>query len=68
MSEALKNYGPKGGPFLLGNMTEFWKTDYISLNDFQKMGYHCVIYPVSTLRITMKATELFLKNLLQEGT
>ena len=42
-------------------MTEFGKTPYISLTDFEKMGYNCVIYPVSTLRIASKAVDDFLK-------
>lgn len=47
--------------FLLANMTEFGKTPYISLKDFESMGYSCVIYPVSTLRIASKAVDDFLK-------
>lgn len=47
--------------YLLANMTEFGKTPYISLTDFEKMGYNCVIYPVSTLRIASKAVDDFLK-------
>lgn len=31
VSTSLKNYGPKGGPFLLANMTEFGKTPYLTL-------------------------------------
>lgn len=42
---------------LLANMTEFGKTDYISLKDFEIAGYNCVIYPVSTLRIANEAIE-----------
>ena len=36
---------------LLANMTEFGKTDYITLDEFKQIGYNCVIYPVSTLRV-----------------
>jgi methylisocitrate lyase len=68
VADALKGYGPKGGPFLLANMTEFGKTPYISLEDFKKYGYHCVIYPVSTLRIAMKAIDIFLKELKSHGS
>lgn len=48
---------PAGGPFLLANMTEFGKTEHIHIEDFEKAGYHSVIYPVSTLRVAMKAVE-----------
>ena len=44
-------------PYLLANMTEFGQTPYISQNDFEKMGYSCVIFPVSTLRSAMKGVE-----------
>lgn len=32
------------------------------------MGYNCVIYPVSTLRVAMKAVETFLKDLKTTGS
>lgn len=68
VAKELTGYGKKGGPFLLANMTEFGKTPYISLEEFAKMGYHCVIYPVSTLRVAMKAIDCFLKDLKNLGT
>lgn len=64
----MKGYGPKGGPFLLANMTEYGKTPYIKLDKFKEMGYDCVIYPVSTLRVANKAVDLFLKDLMKNGT
>lgn len=67
VADALKGYGKRGGPFLLANMTEFGKTPYISLDEFEKMGYNCVIYPVSTLRVAMKAVDTFLKDLKKLG-
>ena len=54
--------------YLLANMTEFGKTPYIPFKMFQEVGYNCVIYPVSTLRIAMKAVDLFLDDLVQSGT
>ena len=36
-------------------MTEFGKTENIDINTFSELGYSCVIYPVSTLRIAMGA-------------
>ena len=53
---------------LLANMTEFGKTPYITLQEFEKMGYNCVIYPVSPFRIANKAISDFLKDLKQNGT
>eukprot|EP00335_Anophryoides_haemophila_P000466 CAMPEP_0205850074 /NCGR_PEP_ID=MMETSP1019-20131125/66266_1 /ASSEMBLY_ACC=CAM_ASM_000403 /TAXON_ID=46462 /ORGANISM="Anophryoides haemophila, Strain AH6" /LENGTH=41 /DNA_ID= /DNA_START= /DNA_END= /DNA_ORIENTATION= len=41
-------------------MTEFGKTPYITLEEFKALGYHCVIYPVSTLRVANQAINNFL--------
>lgn len=68
VAEALKGYGPKGGAFLLANMTEFGKTPYISVEEFRSLGYHCVIFPVSTFRVANQAVNNFLKELKAQGT
>ena len=45
---------------LLANMTEYGKTPYLTAAQFQEMGYRMVIYPVSAMRVTLKAIyELF---------
>lgn len=67
VAKELKGYGKKGGPFLLANMTEFGKTPYITAERYKELGYHCIIYPVSTLRIANKAIDLFLKDLKAKG-
>lgn len=54
--------------FLLGNMTEFGRTPLISVERFKAMGYHLVMFPVSTLRIAMKAVTDFLQELKTAGT
>lgn len=54
--------------FLLANMTEFGKTPYIPFKNFASLGYNMVIYPVSTLRIAMKAVSDFLDDLTENGT
>ena len=53
---------------LLANMTEFGKTPMISLETFKNYGYNCVIYPVSTLRVAMKAIDGFFSDLKKNGT
>ncbi len=58
---------PSGGPYLLANMTEFGKTPIIPLSRFAAMGYHAVIFPVSTLRAAMGAVEALLANLHRDG-
>jgi methylisocitrate lyase len=64
---------PKGrrqgaGPYLLANMTEFGKTPLIPVERFAKMGYSCVIFPVSMLRVAMGAVTRALKQLQQSGS
>jgi len=54
--------------YLLANMTEFGKTPYIPFSNFAELGYNIVIYPVSTLRIAMKAIDDFLDDLKENGT
>ena len=51
---------------LLANMTEFGKTELIEQKIFEKMGYNIVIYPVTTLRLALKAVEKGLKLLAQD--
>lgn len=65
VSKELKEYSPN--IFLLANMTEFGTTPIIDFNDFAEIGYDVVIYPVSTLRIAMKAVDIFLEKLKTEG-
>ncbi|MEQ8850273.1 MAG: isocitrate lyase/phosphoenolpyruvate mutase family protein [Phycisphaerales bacterium] len=61
--------GLKGrGPYLLANMTEFGKTPMVPLERFGELGYDVVIYPVSTLRLTLGAIVPALKELRETGT
>lgn len=55
-------------PVLLANMTEFGKTPFIDVNQFDKMGYSIVIFPVTLLRLAMKAVEEGLEEILEKGT
>lgn len=55
------------GP-LLANMTEFGKTPLISAAEFESLGYQMVIFPVTSLRVMLKAIEEFYSDLLQTGT
>jgi methylisocitrate lyase len=65
---ALPGPDARGGPYLLANMTEFGKTPMIPLDRFAAMGYSCVIYPVTLLRIAMKAVDQALAELKRTGT
>jgi methylisocitrate lyase len=53
---------------LLANMTEFGKTPMIPVGRFAAMGYQCVIYPVSLLRVAMKAVDEALASLKATGS
>lgn len=53
---------------LLANMTEFGKTELLSAQTLQDIGYNAVIYPVTTLRIAMGAVEEALKEIGETGT
>lgn len=55
-------------PYLLANMTEFGKTPMIPLSRFAAMGYSCVIYPVSLLRVAMGAVTRALEVLKAQGS
>ena len=52
----------------LANMTEFGKTDHISAAQFAAMGYAAVIYPLSVMRMAMKAVEDGLAHLKAHGS
>ena len=51
---------------LLANMTEFGKTDIIPFQTFKSMGFNMIIYPMSLLRLTLKALDEGLNTLLAD--
>lgn len=53
---------------LLANMTEFGKTPYLSADEFKRMGFAMVIYPVTSLRVAAKAYERIFTLIKEEGT
>jgi methylisocitrate lyase len=55
------------GP-LLANMTEFGKTPMIKAQEFRKMGFRFVIFPVTAFRAAARAQELAYSAILKEGT
>jgi methylisocitrate lyase len=54
--------------FMLANMTEFGKTPITPIARFQELGYNCVIYPVSLLRIAMGAVDKALAAMKRDGS
>jgi methylisocitrate lyase len=53
---------------LLANMTEFGKTRLLTAAELQDLGVNMVIYPVTTLRLAMKAAEEGLAAIRAGGT
>jgi len=53
---------------LVANMTEFGKSPLLDFDDLSAMGYRVVLYPVTLLRVAMKAIESSLTILAADGT
>ncbi len=53
---------------LLANMTEFGKSELLTTEQLENLGYNMVIYPVTSLRLAMGATERGLKHIQEKGT
>jgi methylisocitrate lyase len=53
---------------LLANMTEFGKSKLLQIRQLSDLGINIVIYPVTTLRLAMKAIEDGLATIKNEGT
>ena len=53
---------------LLANMTEFGKSPLLSIQELSDFGYRLVIFPMSAFRVSMKASEEFLRDLKERGT
>lgn len=53
---------------LLANMTEFGKSKLLSTSTLENLGFNLVIYPVTSLRLAMKAVEDAFRSLKDEGT
>ena len=49
-------------------MTEFGKSPLLSLEELAQMGYAGVLYPVTLMRVAMKAVEAALELLAADGT
>jgi methylisocitrate lyase len=73
-AEALRNEeewrraAAKIGAPLLANMTEFGKSELLSAGELKKIGVRVVIYPVTTLRVAMKAAGEVLAEIAEAGS
>lgn len=66
--EEFARFARESPGLLLANMTEFGKTPDISAPRFSELGYHLVIYPLSVMRLAMRAVETGLAALRTHGT
>ena len=55
------------GVTLLANMTEFGRTPFFTADEFSRMGYRMVIWPVSSLRVAARATERLYAAIARDG-
>ncbi|BBX45981.1 methylisocitrate lyase [Mycobacterium cookii] len=53
---------------LLANMTEFGKSELLTVSQLSDIGYNVVIYPVTTLRLAMFAVEEGLREIASKET
>lgn len=53
---------------LLANMTEFGKSPLLSVERLEALGFDAVIYPVTSLRLAMKAVEEGLRQIAETGS
>jgi methylisocitrate lyase len=53
---------------LVANMTEFGKTPYLSVSEFEELGYRLVLFPVTALRVATKAIDQLLSELRNRGS
>lgn len=53
---------------LLANMTEFGKSKLLTAQQLSDLGFNVVIYPVTTMRLAMKAVERGLLVIKEQGT
>lgn len=52
---------------MMANMTEFGKSPLLDARELSEMGYNLVIYPVTALRLSMKAVEEGLTEIKKKG-
>jgi methylisocitrate lyase len=67
-NEEFKGFAREIKAPLLANMTEFGKSPLLSFQELSDLGYRMVIFPMSAFRISMKASDEFLRDLKKRET
>ncbi|HEY7423406.1 MAG TPA: methylisocitrate lyase [Gemmataceae bacterium] len=52
---------------LLANMTEFGRSPILDFSELTALGYRMVLYPVTTLRVALRAVQAALADILAKG-
>lgn len=66
--EMFRHFATKVQAPLLANMTEFGRTPLTTAEEFERLGYKMVIWPVSSLRVANKAQEQLYARLARDGS
>jgi methylisocitrate lyase len=67
-NEEFKSFAREIEAPLLANMTEFGKSPLLSFQELSDFGYRIVIFPMSAFRVSMKASDEFLRDLKRRET
>jgi methylisocitrate lyase len=67
-NEEFKGFAREIKAPLLANMTEFGKSPLLSFQELSDFGYRMVIFPMSAFRVSMKASDEFLRDLKKRET
>jgi methylisocitrate lyase len=67
-NEEFKGFAREIKAPLLANMTEFGKSPLLSFQELSDFGYKIVIFPMSAFRVSMKASDEFLRDLKRRET
>jgi methylisocitrate lyase len=67
-NEEFKSFAREIEAPLLANMTEFGKSPLLSFQELSDFGYRMVIFPMSAFRVSMKASDEFLRDLKRRET
>lgn len=67
-AEEFRDFAKKIDLPLLANMTEFGKGPLLSFKELSDLGYRMVIFPQSAFRVSLKASDKFLRALKKSGS
>ena len=66
-AEMFREFAARVKAPLLANMTEFGRTPFFTASEFEAMGYVMVIWPVSSMRVSAKASEELYAAIARDG-